>query len=130
MEVLERYFAAMVSHDWVALSECLAEDVRRTGPYLDVVEGRDAYVAFLAEVVPSLPNYELEVVSTDEIVGGGAVVRLSETLDVDGQRTKFPEALLFEFDSAGLIARVDIYIKHGRSSNRRTRAEPKRSVER
>ena len=111
MEMLDRYFEAMVAHDWDALSACLAEDVHRTGPYLDVVEGRERYVAFLAEVVPSLPNYELTVASTDEIVGGAAVVRLSETLDVNGVSTTFPEMLRFEFNSVGLISRIDIYLK-------------------
>ena len=32
-------------------------------------------------------------------------------LDVEGVSTEFPEALLFEFDEAGGIESVDIYIK-------------------
>ena len=31
MEILDRYFEAMVAHDWDALSACPAEDVHRTG---------------------------------------------------------------------------------------------------
>ena len=110
-DVLERYFAAMRAHDWDALAATLAEDVHRTGPYLDHVRGRQAYVDFLAGVIPKLPNYALEVARIRELVGGGALVELSESLDRDGQRMSHPEALLFDFDRDGRIARVDIYIK-------------------
>ena len=96
---------------------CLADDVRRTGPYLDVVRGRQAYVEFLAGVIPALRNYELKVFRTREFDGGSALVELSETLDVDGVRTEFPEALLFDFDEEGLILRIDVYIKQPPSSD-------------
>ena len=39
MDVLERYFQALRGHDWVGLGDCLAADVCRSGPYLDVVRG-------------------------------------------------------------------------------------------
>ena len=110
-EILERYFAALRACDWRALADTLAPDVHRTGPYCDEVRGRDAYVAFLADVIPKLPNYALEVARTRPIAGGGVVVELSETIDRDGRRFTTPEALLFEFDAAGRIARVDVYIK-------------------
>ena len=109
--VLERYFEAMRACDWPALAESLAEDVHRTGPFLDEVRGREAYVEFLAGVIPKLPNYALEVARIRPIEGGGALVELSETIDRKGLRYTTPEALLFEFDAAGRIARVDVYIK-------------------
>jgi hypothetical protein len=109
--ILERYFAAMRACDWPALAETLAEDVHRTGPFADEVRGRDAYVEFLAGVIPKLPNYALDVARIRAIEGGGAVVELSETIDRKGLRYTTPETLLFEFDAAGRIARVDVYIK-------------------
>jgi hypothetical protein len=112
--VLERYFQALRDHDWRALRDCVASDVHRTGPFLDVVEGRDAYSDFLADVVPKLRGYELRVRDVKRVEGGGAWVRLSEVVEVDGVRTEHPEALLFEFDDAGRIARVDVYIKRPR----------------
>ena len=111
VHVLERYFGALRAHDWRALADTLAPDVHRTGPYCDEVRGRDAYVAFLARVIPQLPNYALDVARIRAIAGGGAVAELSETIDRDGGRFRTPEALLFEFDGAGQIARVDVYIK-------------------
>jgi len=108
---LERYFDALRSHDWPALAATLAEDVHRTGPYLDVVEGRDAYVAFLSKVLPGLSGYELRVTRMRELEDGELLVLLSEILDVNGVRTEFPEALLFALDADERIARVDVYIK-------------------
>lgn len=110
-DVLLRYFAAMRVHDWDALADTLADDVHRTGPYLDTVRGKQAYVDFLAEVVPKLPNYALEVARIRALQDGSALVELTESMDRNGQRMAYPEALLFEFNSAGRIARVDVYIK-------------------
>ena len=109
--VLERYFAALRSQDWASLTECLAEDVHRTGPYLDVVEGRTAYVTFLSGVIPTLANYSLEVSRVRKVGEASAIAELTEKLDVDGVPREFPEALLFDFDEAGRILRVDIYVK-------------------
>ncbi len=110
-EVLERYFAAMRAHDWEALAATLADDVHRTGPFLDEVRGKQAYVDFLAGVIPKLENYALDVARVRALDGGSALVELSESMDRGGRRETHPEALLFEFDAAGRIARVDIYIK-------------------
>ena len=113
-DVLERYFAALRAHDWRALAETLAPDVHRTGPYCDEVRGRDAYVAFLADVIAKLPGYALDVARIRSLAGGGAIAEIAETIDRDGARFRTPEALLFEFDAAGRIARVDVYIKQPR----------------
>jgi hypothetical protein len=110
-DVLERYFAALRAHDWQGLADTLADDVHRTGPFLDVVEGKGAYVEFLAGVIPPLANYALDVARILVFDDGAALALLSESMDRDGRRETHPEALLFEFDAAGRIARVDVYIK-------------------
>ena len=109
--VLERYFAALRSQDWASLAECLADDVRRTGPYRDVVEGKQAYVQFLSRVIPTLANYRLEVTRVRKIGDASAIAELTETLDVDGVSRNFPEALLFDFVDEGRILRIDIDVK-------------------
>ena len=111
MNTLEQYFDAMRNQDWERFAETLAENVHRTGPYLDIIEGRDAYVGYLSAVIPSLDNYELTVSRVREFEDGSSLAELSEVMDIDGERREFPEVLLFEFDPEGLVARVDIYIK-------------------
>jgi hypothetical protein len=111
-DVLDRYVRAMQEHDWPALAETLSEDgVYRVGPFSDVVEGKDAYVAFLSGLLPTLRNYALTVDRTVELPTGEALVLLRERLDVDGVSQEFPEALLFDFDAAGRISRVTIYLQ-------------------
>lgn len=110
-QTLDRYFDCLRRQDWEGLATCLAADVHRTGPYLDVVEGRDAYARFLAGVVPTLPAYALVVHRCRAAGERSAVVELSEHLEVKGVPSEFPEVLLFDFDADGAIARVDIYIK-------------------
>ena len=111
MRALDDYFEALRTRDWERLASCLAEDVCRTGPYLDVHRGRRAYIEFLSHVIPTLHNYELEVRRVRKLAADSALVELSEIVDVGGARTEFPEVLLFDFDEAGAILRVDIYIK-------------------
>jgi limonene-1,2-epoxide hydrolase len=112
MEVIERYFDALARHDWRALSACLAEEgLVRTGPFADVVHGRDAYVAFLQGLMPTLRGYRLEVAAIHPIAERRAVAELSETMEVDGALRTFPEAIFFGLDAAGRIAEVTIYIQ-------------------
>jgi hypothetical protein len=108
---LDTYFECLRAQDWERLTPCLAEDVHRTGPYLDVVRGREAYVAFLAEAIGALRHYDLRVARVRALGPASAVVELSEYADVGGARREFPELLLFDFDDAGLIRRVDVYVK-------------------
>lgn len=103
--IVERYLEALTSHDWDALRACLADDVVRIGPFNDEYRGRDAYVAFLADLMPTLPGYSMAI-SRVTYASNIAVAELSET--VGGIRTD--EALVFEL-SGGQITRVDVFIK-------------------
>lgn len=108
---MERYLEAVVSHDWDALTECLAEDVVRVGPFLDTYTPRGPYVEFLAGLMPSLPGYSMRV---DRVLYNGSVAlaQLSETVEVDGAPLETPEALVFDLDRSGLIRRIEIFIQH------------------
>jgi hypothetical protein len=111
MRILDEYFEALRRQDWERLAACVAEDVHRTGPYLDVVRGRKAYVEFLAGVIPKLAGYELKVHRIRALDGAAAVVELSEFVETGGVRREHPEVLLFEFDATGAIRTIDIYLK-------------------
>ena len=109
--VVERYLEAVVSHDWDALTECLAEDVVRVGPFLDTYTPRGPYVEFLAGLMPTLPGYSMRV---DRVLYNGpvALAQLSETVEVDGAPLETPEALVFDLDDGGRIRRIEIFIQH------------------
>ncbi len=77
-DVVQRYLDAMAKAEWKTLAATLAPDVERMGPYRDEFHGRDAYVAFLENIIGSLSGYQLVVV--DMIVDGSRVaVELNET---------------------------------------------------
>jgi hypothetical protein len=108
--VVGRYLGCIVAHDWDGMAACLTEDVVRVGPFGDIYTPREPYVAFLSGLMPQLSNYSMRitrVVYADRV----AFAELSETMDVDGAPLETPEALVFELDEAGLIARIAIYIQ-------------------
>jgi ketosteroid isomerase-like protein len=110
-DVVERYLECVArAHDWDALRACLTDDIVRVGPYGDVYEGRDAYVEFLAGLMPRLRGYEMHV---DRIVYAGdvALAQLSETVEVDGTLTRTPEALVFDLAPDGRIRRVEVFMR-------------------
>lgn len=112
MDAVDAYLGAIARHDWEALAATLAPDVVRIGPFGDTYEGRDAYVAFLADLMPRLPGYRLEVHRVVRTDGGHvAVAELSETVTVDGTPLETPESLVFDLDATGRIRRVAVYIQ-------------------
>jgi hypothetical protein len=109
---VERYLACMAAHDWDGLAATIADDgLVRDGPFCDVVEGKQAYVDFLRWVITSLRGYELGVSRVSHASDRLSYVELSETFEVGGTPTTYPECILFERDDAGLIRRVSVFIK-------------------
>jgi hypothetical protein len=96
----------MVAHDWDAMAACVSDDVERTGPFCDVYRGKDAYVAFISELLPALGGYAMKV---DRVVYAGRVAMAELTESVDGTDT--PESLVFDLADDGRIARISIYIQ-------------------
>jgi ketosteroid isomerase-like protein len=111
MDVVERYLDAIVSHDWHTFRDCVAEDVVRIGPYGDRYEGRDAYVAFIADTMPRLEGYGMRVDRVTYASDTLAFAELSETVEIDGKPVRTPEALVFELDDDGCIAHIEIFIQ-------------------
>lgn len=111
MRVVERYLEAIASQDWDTLRECVAEDVVRIGPYGDRYEGRDAYVAFIADTMPKLRGYKMQVDRVTYASDTLAFAELSETVEMDGTPVRTPEALVFEFDADGRIVHIEVFIQ-------------------
>jgi hypothetical protein len=111
-QVLDRYFTALPAHDWSALAETISDErLHRVGPFGDVVDGKAAYLEYLSAVLPTLKSYRLEVTRVRWLVDGGAVVELTEHVEMDGQVQRYPEALFFDFDASNRIAEVAIYLQ-------------------
>jgi len=110
--VVEGYLEAIIGHDWETLAACLADDgFVRVGPWGDEYADKAEYVAFIADLMPKLPGYEMRV---DRVTYSGdqrlAVVELSETVEVDGRPHRTPEALVFDLDG-DRIRRIQVFIQ-------------------
>jgi ketosteroid isomerase-like protein len=111
MDVVERYLDAITAHDWDGLRDCVAHDVVRIGPYGDRYEGREAYVAFIADTMPKLRGYRMRVDRVTYTSDTLAFAELSETVELDGEPVRTPEALVFELDADGRIAHIEVFIQ-------------------
>jgi ketosteroid isomerase-like protein len=108
--IVVRYLERMVAHDWDAMAGCLAEDVVRVGPFGDTYTPRDPYVAFLSELMPSLPGYSMRI---GRVLSSGrsVVVELTEVVEIGGSPLETPEVLVFDLDMDGRITHIAIYIQ-------------------
>jgi ketosteroid isomerase-like protein len=114
--VVERYLDAIIGHDWEALAACLADDgFVRVGPWGDEYSDKAEYVAFISDLMPKLPGYEMRVDRvTYSAHGRVAVVEVSETVDLDGRPHRTPEALVFDLDDDGAngrIRRIQVFLQ-------------------
>lgn len=111
-QLIEDYLNAVATQDWDRMGAAVREDVVRIGPFGDTYTGRDDYVAFLAELMPTLPGYAMDVTRVTYLDDGRrALAELSETVTVDGVPLVTPEALLFDLDADGLIQRIEIFTR-------------------
>jgi ketosteroid isomerase-like protein len=109
-DVVERYLDAVISHDWRALAGCLADEgFVRVGPWGDEYADKAEYVAFIADLMPKLPGYEMRVDRVTYSADGHiAVAELTETVEVDGEAHPTPEALVFDLDG-DRIRRIQVF---------------------
>jgi limonene-1,2-epoxide hydrolase len=108
-DAVERYLKGLQDHDWAAVTEAVAPDVERMGPYRDAYTGRDAYVAFLSDTIGALHGYQLDVDGT-YVDGGVVTVELRETVDDGDARLETCEVVVFD-TAGGLITRIAVYLQ-------------------
>jgi hypothetical protein len=112
MSAVDDYLRCLGAHDWDGLARTIVADgLHRDGPFCDVVEGKEAYVKFLEGIVDSLSNYVLKVARVSPVGDRLVYVELSETFDVDGVSTEYPECIVFQLGNDGLIRDVSVFIK-------------------
>jgi ketosteroid isomerase-like protein len=114
--VVERYLDAITGQDWDALAACLADDgFTRVGPWGDEYPDKAEYVAFIADLMPKLPVYEMRVDRVTYSADGRlAVAELTETVEVEGLPHPTPEALVFDLDGESddaRIRRIQVFIQ-------------------
>ena len=111
VDIVERYLDAIASHDWDVVDECIADDIVRVGPYRDRFSGRHDYMDFIADLMPKLKGYAMDLDRVTYASDARAYAELSETVEFDGKPMRIPEVLVFELNSVGRIARVDVFIQ-------------------
>ena len=79
---------------------------------------KDEYVAFLSDLMPTLPGYSMDVTRVT-YVDSLAFAELSETVEVDGTPLRTPECLTFELADDGRIQRVEVFTQTRRPSDPR-----------
>jgi hypothetical protein len=110
-DIIERYLYAIASHDWDVVDACVADDIVRVGPYGDRYAGRDEYMAYIADLMPKLTGYAMDVHRVSYVSEALAFAELSETVELDGTPTVTSEVLVFALDDDRRITRVDIFIQ-------------------
>jgi hypothetical protein len=106
--VIERFLRTMVAHDWAGFEACLADEFTRVGPFGDTYTTRADYVAFLSDLMPTLPGYSM-MVTRVSYAGDVGFAELSETVEVDGTPLRTPECLTFDLTADGRIRRVEVF---------------------
>jgi hypothetical protein len=110
--VVERYLECLAAHDWDGLAATIADEgLIREGPFCDVVEGKDHYVAYLRKVLTQLQGHRLDVQRVSHVDDRLSFVELTESFQIDGAPAQWPECILFEQRDDGLISRVSVFFK-------------------
>ena len=77
--VVERYLECLAAHDWDGLATTIADDgLTREGPFCDVVEGKQHYVAYLRKVLTNLKGHRLEVKRVSHVNDRRTIPSLAE----------------------------------------------------
>ena len=110
--VVERYLECLAAHDWDGLAATIADDgLTREGPFCDLIEGKQHYVAYLRKVITKLKGHRLDVKRVSHVNSRVSFVELTESFEIDGTPAAWPECLLFEQNDDGLISHVSVFFK-------------------
>jgi hypothetical protein len=116
---VERYLEFLAAHDWDGLATTIADKgLVREGPFCDVVEGKEHYVAYLRKVCTTLKGHRLDVKRVSHVDRRVSFVELTESFEIDGTPAAWPECLLFEQNDDGLISHVSVFFKQRHADTR------------
>jgi len=110
--IVERYLECLAAHDWDGLATTIADEgLTREGPFCDLIEGKQHYLAYLRKVLTELKGHRLDVTRVSHVDSRVSYVELTEAFEIGGQRATWPECLLFERNDDGLISYVSVFFK-------------------
>jgi hypothetical protein len=111
-DTVERYLEFLSAHDWDGLATTIADDgLTRVGPFCDLIEGKNHYIAYLRKILTTLTGHRLDVKRVSRVDGRVSFVELTESFEIDGTPASWPECLLFEQNDDGLISHVSVFFK-------------------
>jgi hypothetical protein len=111
--VIEDFVERYGRRDFDALADCFSDDgFERIGPYVDVISGKDEYLAFLRRVVPALEDgYGLTAERIAYVDDTLAFAQLTEHVVQDGVARAVPEVIVFGLDGRGRINHMRLYLQ-------------------
>ena len=105
------YFASVMNHDWDALRTCLADDFERLGPYPEhIFPEPDGYVAFLAELLPTIADHTLTV-DRALTAGDRCYVEITEGFSADASPAVSHLCLAFDLAPDGRLRHLTAYLR-------------------
>jgi hypothetical protein len=110
--VVEQFFDRLVAGDWIGLSELLAPDMERIGPWGDRMVGRDRYVEMMAASNPTRTGPTAATWDVHRIAyspdGHSGFARVTAHPG-RGAISEFEETLAFLMDDQGLVCLVEVF---------------------
>ena len=109
---VEDYLSALSERAWDRLASTLADvGLVRSGPFVDVIEGKQAYVDFLRRVCSPFDSYRIDVHRVSRSGDRIVFAEIDEIIDWNGAVNSYPEVLLFELEERGSIRYVSVFMK-------------------
>ncbi|MFA5883382.1 MAG: nuclear transport factor 2 family protein [Acidimicrobiia bacterium] len=105
------YLDSMTRHDWAALRACLTDDFERVGPYAEhVFPDPEGYVAFLAELLPTITDH---TVSVDRALAEGdrCYVEVTERLTTADGPLVSRVCMAVDLAPDGRLRRVEAFLR-------------------
>ena len=105
------YVDGIVAHDWVAVRASLAYDCVRVGPFPEhEFIGADAYLAFLADLLPTVEGHTMTV-DRWLTVGDHSYVEITERLIRDGAPVESRVCLACDLAPDGRLQRIEGFLR-------------------
>lgn len=109
--MVAEYLDAMTRHDWPALRACLTDDFERVGPFPEhVFPEPDGYVAFLADLLPTIADHTVTI-DRALTADGLCYVEVTERLTTPDGPLVSRVCMAVELSPDGRLRRVEAFLR-------------------